>query len=213
MGATYGTSLDTKMSTITFDSTGRAVQFTVEESGDFETFLRGIKMQGKICKESIAHDALVELQKLGKAIEGGDPNTIADLWLFHAKRVLDKAVLNNMIPKEETLNPFALYFINDSPFDDEYDVEKVKTALNVSKVVKDYLDELAGMLIAYDGPKSLEELMTPTAAAIRVFYDSDVGLSDTASRDSVIEYLDKFLAEKLHEKYREDIRQELCNLL
>jgi hypothetical protein len=51
LGVTFGKNLDTNMSSLKFDSTGRTVEFTPEESADFDTFLKGIKTMGKIEQE------------------------------------------------------------------------------------------------------------------------------------------------------------------
>ena len=55
MGATFGKDLDTGMSHIKFGSTGRTVEFTPEESVDFEHFLKGIEVIGRIKSDNPFH--------------------------------------------------------------------------------------------------------------------------------------------------------------
>jgi len=209
MNATYGTNLDTGMSTITFDSTGRMVQFAPTESVDFDKFLRGIKMQGKICQDSIAHDGLIELQKLGKAIEEGDPNTISELWVFHAKKVLDKAILNGMIIKEETPNPFHLYYINDNQVDEE----DVKMALKVSKTIEVHLDNLANQIIELDDTAEYGKLLPSIVLEIKRLYHLGVGLSDTASREAMASYIEGRLLNHFEPHNYSQMSQALYELL
>jgi len=188
MSATIGKDLNTGMSTIKFDSTGRTVQFTPEESRDFTDKLRYIKAEGKIDKQSIGSQALYVLQLLGKAIEKGDPEDIATLWLGQGQKIVDSAVLNNMIEKVETPNPFGLYYISDNSAGDE---ERKLKAIKVSATIKNLVDELVRNISELEVESDYPETLSETAVEIKALYKEHVGVGDTVTDECIVSYFEK----------------------
>lgn len=188
MSATIGKDLETGMTTITFDSTGRMVQFTKGESDDFDLRMLIVKAESKLSKESIGSKAVYALQQLGEAIEGGDPETIAALWLANSK-IVDAGVLNNIIEEIQYDNPFSLFYINDKTADKE----DVQRALVVSTKVKDTIDTLAKAISDLEMTSEYVNLLPFAAQDIRTFYDSYVGLADTVSREKMADYFEGLL--------------------
>lgn len=212
MSATYGTNSDTCMSSLKFNSTGRTVEFTVEESEDFEKFLLGIKMQGKLAKGEIGVKAADCLAQLGDAIEEGDPQTIADIWVRDGQRVVEAAVLNNIIIKEARHNPFALFYIGDSRRVD-YDFKNVKKALEVTKAIEKILNDLCDELAKdtyqkSDDPK-IQEAIHMSGIKIRSFRNKGVGVGDTAADGAIADKFRGKLMSSWCQKSAEDLSSEL----
>lgn len=129
MGATFGKNLDTGMSHIKFGSTGRTVEFTPEESVDFEAFLKGVEVTGRM-KEQV---------------------------------------------QKELDNPFHLF--------------KTDVAIGVTIAVKLIISELAQDIIDLEITSEYPNLLVKAADRIKRFYNTKVGLSDTASREAMGVYL------------------------
>jgi len=189
MSVTFGKNIDTGMTTLKFDSTDRTVEFTPTESNDFDIFLETIKTQGKVLKQSIGSKAVYALQQLGAAVEEGDPEIIASTWLSNRK-IVDQAVLNNIIEKIEYENPFCLYFIND----DNADIEKRQKALVISMKIKKILDDLVENMSEMEITSEYEVCFIMASSDIKAFYDDGVGVSDTVLREAIHDYLRDKLA-------------------
>lgn len=129
MGATFGKNLDTGMSHIKFDSTGRTVEFTEEESNDFDVFLRRMRAEFKML----------------------DPG-------FREKD-----------------NIFKLY---------------TGLAKTITETVKKIVDELVKDISALEITSYYDQRIHSAAERIKVLYNRGAGLSDTASREAVAEYLE-----------------------
>ena len=133
MGATFGKDLDTGMSNIKFGSTGRTVEFTPEESADFEIFLRGVEATGRMKQQD----------------------------------------------SKEPYNPFHL-LLTDS---------KRNTVITVTAAVRVIIDQLAQNIIDLEITSEYDNLLPTAAYDIKNFYNTNVGLSDTASREAMGVYL------------------------
>lgn len=197
MSVTHGKNSDTGMSSLKFDSTGRTVEFTPEESKDFETFLRGIKMQGQMSKESIASRGVYALKDLGDAIANGDLDIINFIWNKTGSPIIREALLNGMVEEVPIDNPFDLFYINDK---DASKANKRKAIL-VSKTVKTILDNMIDALVnavIYAQFKKddtcCDGIINPFVQNIKNRYGDKVGLSDTASKEAILEYLKKKLS-------------------
>lgn len=207
MSATLGKDLDTGMSTIKFDSTGRTVQFTPEESIDFDEKLRLIRAEGKLHHAEAGSKALHSLQLLGAAIENGDPEEISALWLGTGKNIVDSAILNNQLEKEETPNPFGLYYIN---VDGEEEEDRLK-AIKVSATIKDFVDELVRGIAKLEITGEYGELVSDTAVEIRALYEEHVGVGDTYTDELIVNYFEKQLRENLGVVDDESLIAEMAN--
>ncbi len=189
MSATIGTNLDTGMTTITFDSTGRMVQFTKPESDDFKLRMLIIKAEGKIAQESIGSKAVYALQQLGEAIEDGELGSILAIWHSIGSGVVKDGVLNNVIEKIDYDNPFSLYHINDNTADNI----DLRRALVVSNKVKEIIDNLVQAIILLEITSEYGNLLPQAIEDIRVYYDQKVGLADTGSREAMADYFEGLL--------------------
>lgn len=148
MGATFGKDLDTGMSHIKFGSTGRTVEFTPEESVDFEHFLKGIEIIGRIKSD----------------------------------------------------NPFHL-FQND-------------VSIGVTIAIKLIIDELAQNIIDLEMTSEYDNLLPGAADRIKRFYNTKVGLSDTASREAMGAYLQLKLTKALDiDEHLQMMTQDFMNHL
>ena len=184
MSATIGKDLNTGMTTITFDSTGRMVQFTKGESDDFDLRMLIVKAEGGLAKESIGQKALIALQRLGEAVVKGDPEEIASTWLGDGSKIVSEAIINGMVTicsKPE--NPFRLYLSSDT----------LDMVVAVTETVKIIIDELTQNIIDLEMTSEYDNLLPLAADRIKTLYNKEVGLSDTASREAMGEYFkDKF---------------------
>jgi hypothetical protein len=189
MSAIIGTDLETGMTTITFDSTGRMVQFTKGESDDFRLRMLIIKAEGTISKESIGSQAVYALQQLGEAIASGDHELVSTLWTEIGENVVADGVANNIIQKIHYDNPLSLYHINDNNSDDI----DLRRALVVSKKVKEAIVSLVNAISDLEITGDYNNLLPFTADKIKVYYDQKVGLSDTASREKMAAYFEGLL--------------------
>lgn len=212
MSATIGTDADTGMTTIKFDSTGRTVQFTKGESDDFRLRMEIIKTQGKLSKESIGSQSIFVLQELGEALEEENMDLVRSIWKQLGEKVVEKGILNNMIEKIEYENPFSLYFINNELASKEY----LREALKVSEKVKEIIDSLAHGLIVLEIPANYknkklvqQEQLVQAADGIKAYYDLKTGLSDTSSREAVIDYLGGLLEPTFDNATTRQLMQDL----
>jgi hypothetical protein len=184
MSATIGKDSNTGMTTITFDSTGRMVQFTKGESDDFDLRMLIVKAEGGLAKESIGQKALIALQRLGEAIVKGDPEEIASTWLGDGSKIVSEAIINGMVTicsKPE--NPFSLFLSSDT----------LDMVVDITEVVTAIIDELAQNIIDLEMTSEYDNLLPLAADRIKSLYHTGVGLSDTASREAMGEYFkDKF---------------------
>ena len=191
MSATIGKDVETGMTTITFDSTGRMVRLSKGESDDFELRMLIIKAEGSLAKESIGSKAVYALQQLGEAIVEGDPELIASIWLGTGEKIVAAGLLNNIIETMPLDNPFHLYHINDN----KSSGEDVKNARIVSSAVKKLLDEMTVELLAtissgkYKDFGTADKIIAPYIERIKRWYNNKVGLSDTRSREAMLEYM------------------------
>lgn len=156
MSLTYGSDSNTNMSTLKFDSTGRTVQFTPEESRDFTNFLLKMKAEGKIKQESNKPD-----------------------------------------------NPFHLYM-------SDY---RRDTAIAVTIAVKLIINELVQDIVDLEMTSEYGELLPDAAYGIRQFYNTSVGLSDTASREAMGEYFQEQLMESFDPVDHIQMMQDFINHL
>ena len=218
MSATFGTNADTGMSSLKFNSTGRTVEFTPKESDDFAEFLQGIKMQGKLAKSDIGHQAIDCLVELGAAIEEGDPETIAQCWCGDGQSIVEKAIANNIIIKEARENPFQLFYIGESRRVD-YELENIKKALEASKSIEEIIQQLADTIKPIEtvyldreaGVISHEvtELIVKAGNEIRGFRDYGVGVGDTATDEAIVDKFKHKAAVSWCMKAAEDLASEL----
>jgi len=187
MGATIGKNLDTGMTSITFDSTRRTVQFTPEESDDFDQRMMIVKMEGKCSKESIGSKAVYVLKILGEAIAEGDPETIANIWLGQGKPIVEAGVLNNIIETVKIPNPFELFYINDNPESKDYDENKTQNAIKVSQMIQEILDKMIQDISDLEVTSEYE--MVEYSKSIIKLRGENVGVGDTTTDESIAEYV------------------------
>ena len=162
MGATIGKNLDNGMTSITFDSTGRTVQFTKEESIDFDERMKIIRMEGKLQTKSTP---LVD-------------------------------------------NPFSLYM--DAP---NLTVEDIERAIIVSHNVKKVINDLVSSISELEITSEYDELLFEAAQKIIYFYNEKVGLSDTASREAVVDYFEDRICVYFDAVDWEPMKQQLWQML
>jgi hypothetical protein len=195
MSATIGKDLDTGMTTITFDSTGRMVQFTKGESDDFDLRMLIIKAEGGLAKESIGQKALVALQRLGEAIVKGDPEEIASIWIGDAGKIVSEGIINGMIPiKTEKPNPFHFFHINDDPNLPRYTEALEAAAVHATCVITELLDKMIQDISDAEITSEYTNLMHPVANEINKFDNTGIGCGDTASDEEICRYLEASLS-------------------
>jgi len=148
-----------------------------------------IKAEGKLEKESIAPKAVYLLKQLGEVIEEGNTELVSTIWNQLGTKIVDEAILNNIIQTVKYENPFALYHINNN---EAHDVD-VRRALVVSNKVKIILDNLAQAIIDLEITSEYDNLLPDAADAIKAYYDQKIGLSDTASREAMVGYFEGLL--------------------
>jgi hypothetical protein len=212
MSVTIGTNLDTGMTSITFNSTGRTVQFTPEESEDFKEKIQAIKIEGNLHKESIGLKSLHCLQLLGESIEEGDPETISAIWCGTGQKIVENATINGLIQKEEIPNPFALYHINSETFS-LIDEAKTKKAIKISNKIKELLDKMIKDIKKSDGSSDYFDIITPVAEKIISFENEGVGVGDTETDSCICNYVAEKLADILTKKEIESLSDDFYNLI
>lgn len=139
MGVIYSTNTDTRISSITFSSTGRTAEFTEDESREFKLFLLRIKAEGKLQHQSDKFD-----------------------------------------------NPFRLFTYSDS---------LRAMSITVTGAVQVIIGELAQNIIDLEITSEYDNLLPLAADRIKSLYSTEVGLSDTSSREAMGEYLQEKLME------------------
>lgn len=195
MSATIGKNADTGMSTIKFDSTGRTVQFTPEESVDFDDKLRLIRAEGKLYHAIAGSEALDTLQLFGIAIEHDDLEGIVALWRETGKHIVNCAILNSQLEKVETPNPFGLYYIND---DDVKEEDRLK-AIKVSAGIKDFLNELTRGIAKLEITGEYSKLLSETAVEIKALYEEHVGVGERYTDERIVNYFEREIKQVLGE--------------
>lgn len=209
-GVTIGKNLSTGMTTITFDSTGRMVQFTPEESKDFYNRMELFKIEGKLSKNSIASRSIVLLQKISNLFGIEDMDGVMDiLEMDSTKSLLKDAIANHLIEeiKEEIKedkdkkdmnvidNPFSLYMDSDNITRNDL-IRAINTSNAVKEILSIAISDISELVLSFkDDDKNLEAIYKIASSQIRNYYEQKVGLSDTSSRESIGIYIQKKLEE------------------
>ena len=195
MSVSVAKDIKTGMITLRFQSTGREVQLMPEESLDYDNKMRMIRAEGSLCKDHIGKQALEFLQEIGRDICEGDPNTIAEKWVGNGSKIVQKGIDAEMIYQETTPNPFALFYLGDSPNSERYDEEKFKLALKVSREIKALLDNLFEKIRDSEDFHEIDGFVTDYGLKIRGYRKDNVGVGDTATDEQIWVYLTDKLKE------------------
>jgi hypothetical protein len=163
MSVTIGKNLDTGMTTLKFDSTGRTVELMPSESEDFEKKLKLLKIEWKIQKESIHN------------IIAADRNSSNPLCLFIDTNSID---INNIEPEI---------------FNIAIEVSKsIKNIFDemVSEILKIFAAQEYNQFLNYKVSTSIMISISDDAIKkIRALYVSNSGINDILSKDVMRRYV------------------------